>query len=69
MFVIMFIILNYDLILMFGLERIKTPYTALMAEWTDATTTLSTTEQTVFDKLWFKTANFRTDNFLKWQQI
>jgi len=40
-----------DLILLFNLTRIKSPYTALMVEWMNASVGLSTIEQTVFDKL------------------
>lgn len=40
-----------DLILLFGLTRIKSPYTVLMTEWTNASVELSTIEQAVFDKL------------------
>ena len=43
-----------DLMLLFNLERIKTPYIALMTEWTNATTTLTDTEQLTFKKLWLR---------------
>jgi hypothetical protein len=41
-----------DLLLMFNLERVKTPYTALMTNWTSATTTLTDSENLIFEKLW-----------------
>ncbi len=40
-----------DLIGLFNLNRIKTPYTPLMSEWTNAVTELSAIEQAVFNKL------------------
>lgn len=53
-----------DLILMFGLERIKTPYTPLMTEWMDAKTSLNDIEQAIFDKLWLRAVN----NLEGWQE-
>jgi hypothetical protein len=43
-----------DLLLMFNLERVKTPYTALMSEWTSAITTLTDSEKLIFEKLWLR---------------
>lgn len=53
-----------DLILMFGLERIKTPYTALMTEWTSAETLLTENEEVILQKLWMRAV----ENIEGWQE-
>lgn len=53
-----------DLMLMFNLERIKTPYTSLMNEWTNATTTLTDIEQFIFKKIWLRA----TKDIEGWQE-
>lgn len=53
-----------DLILMFGLDRIKHPFTSLMLNWMQSETTLTETEQLTFQKLWKRAV----ENIESWQE-